>query len=169
VCPIFGILAGLTLAHPSCTIVNGVIYLRQVGEVVAVHGNKATVKVKRYAACAECRHKCAMAHEVKAVAVTADNRAAASVGDYVFLELSDREVLKAALLIYIVPVMFLFTGVGLGTALGLTETRALLMGLVGLVSSFLLLKLVVDPYVRRQVGYHPVVICTTTPVSDKES
>jgi len=143
--------------------------LRQVGEVTAVHGNTATVKVKKHSACAECRHKCAMAHEAKEVAVTADNRAEARVGDSVVLELSDREVLKAAFLIYIVPVLFLFIGVGLGTVLGLTETHALLMGLAGLVSSFLLLKFVVDPYIRRQAGYHLVIICAATPVLDKES
>jgi sigma-E factor negative regulatory protein RseC len=110
-----------------------------------------------------------MAHEAKEVAVTADNRAEARVGDSVVLELSDREVLKAAFLIYIVPVLFLFIGVSLGTVLGLTETHALLMGLAGLVSSFLLLKFVVDPYIRRQAGYHLVIICAATPVQDKES
>jgi len=108
-----------------------------------------------------------MAHETKDVAVTADNRAEATVGDNVVLELSDQQVLKAAFLIYIVPVLFLFIGVGLGTALGLTETHALLMGLVGLASSFLLLKFVVDPYIRRQAGYHLVVICADKPVDNQ--
>lgn len=159
----------MTLHRPSCTIVLGVICLRQVGEVTAVHGNTATVKVKKHSACAECRQKCAMAHEAREVAVMADNRAEAEVGDSVVLELSDRQVLKAAFLIYIVPVLFLFIGVGLGTALGQTETHALLMGLVGLVSSFLLLKFVVDPYIRRQAGYHLVVICAGKPVDNKES
>lgn len=137
--------------------------------MTAVHGGTATVRVKKHSACAECRQKCAMAHETKEVAVMADNRAEAEVGDSVVLELSDRQVLKAAFLIYIVPVMFLFGGVGLSTLLGLTETNALLMGLLGLVSSFLLLKFVVDPYIRRQAGYELVIVCTAKPVDDKES
>jgi len=110
-----------------------------------------------------------MAHETKEVAVTADNRAEAAVGDSVVLELSDQQVLKAAFLIYIVPVLFLFLGVGLGTALELTETQALMMGLLGLVSSFLLLKFVVDPYIRRQAGYHLAVICVEKAFDNKES
>ncbi|MBT9175921.1 MAG: hypothetical protein DDT20_00223 [Firmicutes bacterium] len=141
--------------------------MRQVGEVMAVYGSTATVKVRKHSACAECRHKCVMGHETKEVAVTADNRAQAEVGDTVSLELSDRQVLQAAFLIYIVPVLFLFAGVGLSMWFGLTETQALLFGLLGLVSAFVLLKFVVDPYIRRQAGYRLIIVCTTT--DDKES
>ncbi len=143
--------------------------LRQVGEVTAVHGNTATVKVQQHPACAACRQKCAIAHEAKEVSVVAENYAQAEVGDCVNIELSDTKVLKAAFLMYIVPVLMLFAGVGIGMWVGLGETKALFLGLLGLMGSFLALKFVVDPYIRRQTGYNLAIVSIAKQYDYKES
>lgn len=143
--------------------------MRQFGEVVAVHGDMAKVKVVQHSACSGCHQKCGMAHEMKEISVDARNLIAAEVGDKVLLELHHRQVLNAALMVYILPLLFLFIGVGIGTYYLDTELQALVVGLLGLGGSFLALKYVVEPRLRRGQRFSLAIVSFSDKLVCKES
>lgn len=76
-----------------------------VGTVVSLQENIATVSVRRVSACGEnCAH-CKGACESTATVAEAENTAGAEVGDMVKIESDSGAVIKAAVVLYIVPVL----------------------------------------------------------------
>lgn len=90
------------------------------GVVLSVDGDRAKVQVTRSAMCAHCENQgtCnAMGSSPKAV-VSAVNEAGAGEGDLVEVSMTEARVLKAAALVYLVPVFGLVLGAMLGDACG---------------------------------------------------
>lgn len=79
----------------------------------------ATVIHVRESACSGDCHKCAGCGAAKeAVVFTADNPIGARVGDLVRVESETAPVLKAAAVLYVLPLVLFFLGYYLGNALG---------------------------------------------------
>ena len=75
----------------------------------------------RESACSGDCHKCSGCGAAKeAMLLTADNPIGAGPGDLVNLRSETGPVLKAALVLYMMPLVLFFTGYGLGAALGLS-------------------------------------------------
>ncbi|SET05563.1 positive regulator of sigma(E), RseC/MucC [Natronincola peptidivorans] len=109
--------------------------MEKIGLVTSVKENVATVEIRRASACGEncasCKGGCAPTNHY----ITAKNSVDASVGQYVKLEMENKSVLRAAFLVYIVPLIGMILGIGLGIAtaeyLGYTASKEIIGAAVG--------------------------------------
>ena len=83
--------------------------MRQTGIVESVSGGSAKVRIKRESACGGNCAGC-VGCGISTVVVTAQNKAGAKTGDTVELEMPSERVLSAAVLVYIVPLVFFIIG-----------------------------------------------------------
>lgn len=103
----------------------------------------ATVLCVRESACSGDCHKCSGCGAAKeAILLRADNPIGARFGDLVKVESESGPVLKAAAVLYMLPLMLFFAGYALGAALGVSG------GLIGGVAFVLSIVLIVV-YDRR--------------------
>jgi sigma-E factor negative regulatory protein RseC len=118
--------------------------------------------MQRHSACASCG-KCATTSEKKDIIVEVDNTLGAKVGDKVKVNMETVNVLKAAAIVYIVPLLALLVGtIGTYFVLDLlkistyVETISGAFGLVSMLISFLILKKN-DKKFRDSREYIPIV------------
>jgi len=132
--------------------------VRQNGVVISTEGTHAVVKVLQHGACGACRQKCGLAEQAKEHEVVVINTTAAQKNDLVEIELPDNVLLTAALWVYVWPLLFLFVGVMLGMQVWRSEAYALLLGVLGLVGSFVVIKIILEPKARRTSRYIPIIV-----------
>lgn len=96
--------------------------MEQLARVKEAHGNgTATVLVVRESACSGDCHKCSGCGAAKeSILLTADNPIGAARGDLVKVRSETGPVLKAAVVLYMLPLVLFFAGYGLGAALGIS-------------------------------------------------
>lgn len=117
-----------------------------IGVVESTYGEKAMVALTRHTACGDCG-ACQMGKENLERKIEAYNTAGAKIGDRVTMEMADDTVLKAAFIVYIIPLIVLVTGI-FGTNFVLeyfqisdmVELYGFLVGLIGMAISFLFIK-----------------------------
>ncbi len=83
--------------------------MQHFGVVESIFGNYATVSIQRHSACGDCG-ACQMGSENMERKVQAINPLGAKIGDLVTMEMNDDHVLKAAFIVYIVPLFILIIG-----------------------------------------------------------
>ncbi|MDK2564661.1 SoxR reducing system RseC family protein [Romboutsia sedimentorum] len=84
--------------------------MEQQGYIVEIVDKKtAKLKMQRHSACASCG-KCATTSEKKDIVVEVDNAIGAQVGDKVKVNMETVNVLKAAAIVYTVPLIALLIG-----------------------------------------------------------
>ncbi len=93
-------------------------------QIVRVHrvsaDGKAEIIHHRQSACSGDCHKCSgCGAQAEVLIIEALNPIGARAGDFVVLSSDTGQVLKLALLVYILPLVLFFLGYGLGAALGL--------------------------------------------------
>lgn len=100
--------------------------MEQLVRVREVYDNgTAQVICIRESACSGDCHKCSGCGAAKeAILVTADNPIGAQVGDLVNVRSETAPVLKAAMVLYVLPLVLFFAGYALGTALGISGAAA---------------------------------------------
>ncbi len=132
------------------------------GVVSKIKGGKATVQFERHSACDKC-HMCAVTKDTMKVEVTLDNTLGANVGDFVEVEMGERYVLTAAAIVYVIPLVLIGVGIGLGTLIN--ELAQVLMGLGGLVVGFVIAILLDKLVIRKKKGFAPRMksICPNSP------
>lgn len=82
------------------------------GVVTAVHGTTAVVRLGRHSACASCGACSHGSSEAgKEMLVEALNEAGAAVGDSVQVDLESVQVVRAAFIFYVIPLIALLAGV----------------------------------------------------------
>lgn len=87
--------------------------MNQQGYIVEIVDNvTAKLKLKSYSACASCG-KCKTTSEEKDIIVEVDNSIGAKVGDRVEVNMESMNVLKAAFIVYTIPLISLFLGTGI--------------------------------------------------------
>ena len=94
--------------------------MEQLVRVREVHndGTAAVVHIRESACSGDC-HKCSGCGAAKeTVLFTADNPIGAAVGDFVKVESSTAPVLKAAMVLYVLPLVLFFLGYYIGYRLG---------------------------------------------------
>lgn len=114
--------------------------MKQIGTVVEVNEDKATVAVRRASACGEncamCKGECAPTlHKAQVL-----NSAAAECGDLVRIETADTAVLKSAFLVYFLPLVILFLCYGVAFSVSKNGATATIAALLGLGAAFFLLR-----------------------------
>ena len=102
------------------------------GNIIKIEGNLITVKILQVSACAHCSEKkfCTLAEsKEKEITVSETNPEAYSIGEEVNIITQKRQVFTAVLWAYIMPLILLFIGVGVGTLLNLPEVHTALLGI----------------------------------------
>ena len=127
----------------------------------------ATVIHVRESACSGDCHKCSGCGAAKeAVIFTADNPIGARPGDLVKVESSTAPVLKAAMVLYVLPLVLFFLGYWLGTLPGTFGTLGGVLGFIlGVVIVVLYDRLVVN---RANIRYTITAFADTTTVRKEE-
>ena len=137
--------------------------MNQQGYVMEIVDNKtAKLRMKRHSACASCG-KCATTSEEKDIIVEVDNTIGAKVGDRVEVNMETINVLKAAFIVYTIPLIALLIGtVGTFYILkavnfnGNVEIISAIVGLIFTIIVFLILKKN-DKKFRDSKEYIPIV------------
>lgn len=87
--------------------------MEEQGLVLENRGDEALVKITRHSLCSRCAQKCPMAsmeHETDEIEVLVSNPVGAEKGQLVKIEMGEKSLVTASLLIYLVPVIFLIAG-----------------------------------------------------------
>ncbi len=110
--------------------------LEEIGQVIKVEGNQATVAMDRHSACAHCGICIAGCNEK--MEIIAENSIGSKVNDLVKVAVSGPVILKSAFIVYIIPLFGLvlgylagrhFGGEKLGVVSGLSAVALVLYGL----------------------------------------
>lgn len=114
--------------------------MKQKGIVVQTENEYAWVTVPRMSACGEncasCGGSCRKSRHVARVA----NPIGATVGDAVMVATEDSAIIRSILLVYLCPLLFLFTAYGIAFSAAHSTALATAISLLALVGSFCLLK-----------------------------
>lgn len=86
------------------------------GTIIKLKGSIAVIKAQRTSACESCSSKksCSTGNVDNEIFVEAENAVGAKVGDKVIFNVGAASVLKAGLLLYLLPIICFITGVVLG-------------------------------------------------------
>lgn len=87
--------------------------MAEYGEVIEKTKNKVRLRMQRNEACGSC-HACDLGSGGKMLEITALNKCGAEVGDTVELFIKKERFLSAVAIMYVVPLIALLVGVGLG-------------------------------------------------------
>lgn len=137
--------------------------MNQRGYVIElVDGTTAKIKMQKHSACAACG-KCASSTDKKDIIVEVDNNIGAKVGDYVEVNMDSVNVIKAAAIVYIVPLIALLGGTiisyGIFNFIDIGMNKEVLSGFIGIVLtiiSYLLIKSK-DRKFRESRNYIPII------------
>jgi sigma-E factor negative regulatory protein RseC len=134
------------------------------GTITKVSEDKARVRVRRSSMCDACKSRsaCSIIGGGETMEAEALNTANARVGDRVLLNIPSKSLWKISFILYMLPVIFLIAGVIIGMKLAKNyslepELGALLLGIVGCIVSFLLIKLFAK-HIRKNKEYIPEII-----------
>lgn len=110
--------------------------MNQRGYVVEIVDNiTAKIKMQKHSACASCG-KCASSTDKKDIVVEVDNTIGAKVGDYVEVNMEAVDVVKAASIVYIVPLVALLGGTivsyGILQYINISFNKELISAIVGI-------------------------------------
>ena len=137
--------------------------MRQTGVVVSTNENTAILKMQRHSACGSCGG-CGMGSEdSKNMQIQAVNRIGATEGDFVEVDVSTPNVLKAAAIAYVIPLMVLFVGIVISnkvlTILNYSsnvETMSAIIGVFLMSIVFIIIKKN-EPKFKKSEEYTPVI------------
>ncbi len=124
--------------------------MKQRAEVLELRGNNALVSVRRSSMCEGCEKQggcgssCAAGELLgagKTMTALASNEIGAGVGDTVEVESESRTVLGYAALVFLFPILLCAVFYLIGFALNQNESTAMLFGLLGFLSAFLVILL----------------------------
>lgn len=121
--------------------------MKECGLVIEVIGSNAVVNIKRKSACGHCK-SCEMGRsDAKEINVVAKNEVGAEVNDNVNIIMDTPDVLKAAIIVYMIPLVALGIGVGVGSLIA--KSINMEADIVGILMGFLFMA-VSYIYVRKQ-------------------
>jgi sigma-E factor negative regulatory protein RseC len=133
------------------------------GTVLAVHGDVAEVLLRRSRLCEGCGSCCVMVDSDTMLA-EADNPVGAEKGDRVIVDLPADRSIRAALILYGVPLLTFLVGYGLGALLGAAVFGggyAVPMGLIfafaALAVSYILISRIYAPHSKASSKYRLVI------------
>ena len=112
------------------------------GNIIRIDGNTVTVKVLQLSACAHCEGKkfCTLAEsKEKEIKISVEDPSIYSIGEEVEILVQKKQMFTAVLWAYVLPLILLFVGVGVGTALEMQEVHSALLGLLAVVVYYVFL------------------------------
>lgn len=133
----------------------------ETGRVVSIEDGKAVVEIEKGAACATCAStRCACNYGTKTVTVTAEDPVGVRENQLVQISVPEGIALRAALIVYGIPLVALIAGILVGEYLGerfeIETLFEILGGIGGLALSLLVIKYYNNVFKRRE-HHQPVV------------
>lgn len=130
------------------------------GVVVEVDNEIATILFKRSSACAKCG-ACGLTANQTDMYLKINNNLGAEVGDVVQVETNTSSVLTASVIVYVIPLIFLVIGVGLGYYIDITfkllqnpDALGAIFGIVFVAVSYLGIK-AFEPKFKKNKSFLP--------------
>lgn len=123
--------------------------MEEIATVIKKNENKAELKIIRYSACSKCDISCSLAgdnHDQKEMILEVEDKIGAEKGDQVLVEMKEKNLILATLLIYLGPIIFMilgyFIGLWFAARLGFeaSESAGIMGTVIFLILSFLLNK-----------------------------
>lgn len=136
--------------------------MNEFGLVVELKEDKALVNIKRKSACGKCK-ACDLGNsDAKELNILVDNSLNAQVGDSVNLLMETPDFLKAAMLVYLLPLITLFVGIMVSSfvlgAIGINnEVLSVIFGLIAMAGSFLFVRKK-DKEMGKNKKYSPIMV-----------
>ncbi|MCI6153265.1 SoxR reducing system RseC family protein [Fusobacterium perfoetens] len=123
------------------------------GKVTKINGRKITVKMFKESSCAHCSG-CGEANKLTREIELDFNpkEREIKVGNIVTFELEDSKMLKIGFLVYVIPVIMMVVGFGIGSYLGKSEGVSVLYSFIGLFLTFLVIHLYDKFIVKEKVS-----------------
>ncbi len=85
--------------------------MNEYGKVIEIHDTKATVKIKRSSACGDCKACELGVSNLSELNIEVENTMNAAIGDQVRLEMQTPDLLRAAFVVYTIPLLALLAGI----------------------------------------------------------
>jgi len=132
--------------------------MKENGVIVSKKNDFVVIEVTRSSACGDKCDSCGSNCEKKVMKAEVKNRLNAEIGDSVEVEVADKSILKAGMIVYIMPLVFLSIGVWLGSLVGNSleningELIGIAMGIVFMAISLLFLKRI-DISIKKNSKY----------------
>ncbi|HSH35801.1 SoxR reducing system RseC family protein [Schnuerera sp.] len=129
--------------------------MEQLGYVRKISDNIAEVEVRRISGCGGSCGSCGGGCSAPNIVVQLENRIGAKTGDFVEIKAKSKNILKYALIAYMIPFAMLILGIVLGVNLFQSmninsyEILGFAMGIVFLAVSFVIVKLI-DQSLKRK-------------------
>ena len=123
-----------------------------VGRVVNCRNGNVEVCFERPEACKHCG-ACEGGKHFNVVSFPGE----APVGSMIAVEMSEKKVLRASVLAYVIPLCMLLGGIALGMALFDQEALWAVSGLVLMAASYLVLR-IIDKNVKGRPGWQPEIV-----------
>jgi len=135
--------------------------MKERGQIVEVKDGLAVVKIKRSSYCNTCG-ACNMGAHSDEMILTVPNRLEGKPGDLVELDLAASSILKASAIMYLIPLLALFIGVGAGYMIAYrinanTELLAAVGGIIFTALAYLGIAKM-EPVFSRQRKYSPQMV-----------
>ncbi|MDR2635191.1 MAG: SoxR reducing system RseC family protein [Clostridiales bacterium] len=124
------------------------------GTIVKLKKDKAVVSFDRHSACDKCR-MCVVSKGGMKVEILIKNTLDKNVGDTVSVEMGNKYVMTAALIVYVIPLILVAVGLICGKSAG--ETVQIILACAGLVLGFAI-GVVLDSALKKIKGFSPVMI-----------
>lgn len=123
--------------------------MNQVGYVTRVNGNLANVMFKRMSGCGDNCASCGGSCEVPPMLLEVENTASAKPGDSVEVLMEDNTFFKFTFFAYVLPLIFMLTGIGVGHVFFKDDLISIFMGFGFLAVSYVILRLVNNHHVKN--------------------
>ena len=134
------------------------------GTVLAVHGDMAEVLLRRSRLCEGCG-SCCVVVDSDTMLAEADNPVGAEKGDRVIVDLPADRSIRAALILYGIPLLAFLVGYGLGALLGAAVfgggyavPLGLILAFASLAISYILISRIYAPHSKASSKYRLVII-----------
>lgn len=125
------------------------------GNITKIEGNTVTVKVLQLSACAHCEGKkyCTLAEaKEKEIKISVKDPSIYTVGKEVEIIAHKKQLFTAVFWAYVLPLILLFIGVGLGSILELPEIHSALMGLIAVTMYYVFL-FAINKYLSKSLEF----------------
>ncbi len=122
--------------------------MEQVGFVRNIIDGKVELEIKRVSGCGDNCKGCGSSCDIPAHVITLPNKINAKIGDFVELKGEPKKLLKYAMIVYMIPFIFLIVGIVIGNnyfkGIGNPnyEVLSFLTGLVSITISYFLVRII---------------------------
>ena len=137
------------------------------GIVTKIKGDRVSIKLYKSSSCSHCSQCSEASKYGKDFEFKIDRKV--EMGDLVTLEIAEKDVIKAALIAYVLPPLFMIFGYIISAKLGFSESKSILGSFFGLAFAFLFLFLYDKFFAKKSIEeeikivsvekYDPSIIC----------